>query len=362
MAYTIFPEKTSDILKVVKSDAVKGGEIVELFSFLNKKYPTIKTPINIDPGKLSVVNVTRDLQGTIDLNNIKKEVKLNKVKIKFGAGSAGNRGVANRGNLFENNFAREINNYWGGDKVEDMVMLKAIEDLAKTYNFKALKTLNVKEEGALNTKRPLVFKPGPYISSPTNSLDIGPTVTDLTIHKNKNVNRFTKNEVVAYLSLKLGGTTTFFNIGIKKILTKDEIQSGMVKNPDGLKLLKMFGIDNKAFCQIFNGKLAKGFSSNTFGKVNKKYLEEFLQSGMGYGFHVIHKLSSGIKSFKVDRSYMLRSTKPLSCQVFYGGMGGQGKRIDMVIKTPMYKMKVNIRDTQGTDGYPTRIMGDFTYL
>ena len=55
---------------------------------------------------------------------------------------------------------------------------------------------------------------------------------------------------------------------------------------------------------------------------------------------------------------MLRNlNKPLSCQVFYGGLGGQGKRIDMVIKTPKYKMKVNIRDTQGGDGYPTRIMG-----
>ena len=151
MAYTVFPEKTADILKVVKSDAVKGGEIVELFSFLKRKYKTVKTPINIDPGKLSIVNVTRDLQGTADLKTIIKEAKLSKIKIKFGAGSAGNRGVANRGNLFENNFAREINNYWGGDKVEDPAMLKAIEDLAKTYNFKKLKTLNVKEEGGRHT-------------------------------------------------------------------------------------------------------------------------------------------------------------------------------------------------------------------
>ena len=60
---------------------------------------------------------------------------------------------------------------------------------------------------------------------------------------------------------------------------------------------------------------------------------------------------------------MLRATKTLSCQVFYGGLGGQGKRIDMVIKTcSKYKMKVNIRDTQGGDGYTTRIMGDFNYL
>ena len=63
--------------------------------------------------RLSIVNVTRELQGTADLKTIQKEAKLNKIKIKFGAGSAGNRGVANRGNLFENNFARfSINDYW----------------------------------------------------------------------------------------------------------------------------------------------------------------------------------------------------------------------------------------------------------
>ena len=85
--------------------------------------------------------------------------------------------------------------------------------------------------------------------------------------------------------------------------------------------------------------------------------EKWLSSGRPVEFWKI------VLSIPNEAAYeFIRSTKPLSCQVFYGGLGGQGKRIDMVIKTPMYKMKVNIRDTQGTDGYPTRIMGDFTYL
>ena len=40
---------------------------------------------------------------------------------------------------------------------------------------------------------------------------------------------------------------------------------------------------------------------------------------------------------------------------------GTGKRIDMEIMTPKYALKLNIRDTQGKDGYPTRMMADFTY-
>ena len=59
---------------------------------------------------------------------------------------------------------------------------------------------------------------------------------------------------------------------------------------------------------------------------------------------------------------MKKAATPLSLQVFYGGKTGTGKRIDMEIRTQKYLLKLNIRDTQGTDGYPTRIMGDFSYL
>ena len=48
--------------------------------------------------------------------------------------------------------------------------------------------------------------------------------------------------------------------------------------------------------------------------------------------------------------------------VFYGGKTATGKRVDIEVRTQKYLFKVNMRDTQGTDGYPTRIMGDFTYL
>ena len=59
---------------------------------------------------------------------------------------------------------------------------------------------------------------------------------------------------------------------------------------------------------------------------------------------------------------MNKAATPQSLQVFYGGKTGRGKRIDMEIRTQKYLLKLNIRDTQGTDGYPTRIMGDFSYL
>ena len=127
MAYTVFPQKTAEILPVVKSDAVKGGEIIELFTLLKRKYKTVKTPINIDPGKLSLVNVTRELQGTADLNTIKKEAKLSKIKIKFGAGSAGNQRLTWKVTTsFGNNYTRVLykSTVVGHDYFTDLTVIR----------------------------------------------------------------------------------------------------------------------------------------------------------------------------------------------------------------------------------------------
>jgi len=47
--------------------------------------------------------------------------------------------------------------------------------------------------------------------------------------------------------------------------------------------------------------------------------------------------------------------------VYYGGKGGKGKRIDIEMQSSTYVFKLNLRDTQGGDGYPTRLMCDFKY-
>tara|TARA_B100000780_G_scaffold271384_1_gene232262 strand:- start:49 stop:1143 length:1095 start_codon:yes stop_codon:yes gene_type:complete len=364
MAYTLFPKTKGEIIKNCLKSPEKAADIVDLFGFLKNKFKDIDTPINIDVNILGKVNVSRELQGMIEIKDIIKGAKLTQIKIKFGAGSSGNRGVKNRGNLFENTFANSIRSHWDEEKKSnDQSISKAIIELSKIHKFNKLKNLVVKEEGAQNTKRPLKFQPGPYITSPTGTLNIGPAVTDLTLHEAKTIDKVTKSNVVAYLSLKLGGTTTFFNVGIKTILTKEDIETGTVTNKDGIKMLQMFGIDNQTFCKIFNGKLKQGVQTNTFGKINKSYLQTFLKSGIGYGFTVVHKINSSItKVFEIDEPYMMKAAKPQSCIVYYGGKTGTGKRVDIEIKTGKYMFKVNMRDTQGKDGYPTRIMGDFTYI
>jgi hypothetical protein len=131
-----------------------------------------------------------------------------------------------------------------------------------------------------------------------------------------------------------------------------------------LKILDMFNINDAVFCDIFNGKLKKGYVDDvwkTMSQKQKNQLKNFLISGVGHGYTIVHKLTGKTKVYEIDKTYMTSAATPTSCNVYYGGKSGTGKRIDMEIETGHYILKLNIRDTQGGDGYPTRMMCDYTY-
>ena len=202
------------------------------------------------------------------------------------------------------------------------------------------------------------------ISAPGGGADgnIGAIVTDLTLY---GIYPNDKEELVAYLSLKSGGTVTFFNVGVKKVLPTDEIKKGFIENTNGLALLDIFGIKQALFCDTFNGKLAEGHKIDVWHQMSgtqQAKLKKLLESGIGWGFHVIHKLPSECKSIAIDKKYMVAAATPTSCVLYYGGKTGKGKRIDIEIETKKYKLKLNFRDTAGAGGYPSHLLGDFTYL
>lgn len=364
MAYTFFPKTAAEIQATLSKTDKKVVQIMDVFAWLKAKFPSVESPINIDPSKLGLINVTRQLEGDVDLAAVKRFANLTSVKLKFGSGSSGNRGVNNRGNLFEPQFAKALEEWWAGVKITDAKMLAALEDLKATYNLTRFKSLRVVQEGALNKKRPLVYTPEVIITAPGGGADgnIGSIVTDLTLYGTTPAG---KEELVAYLSLKLGNTATFFNVGIKTVLTTDEIKSGLISNASGKKLLDLFNIKAPLFCDVFNGNLKQGVTENVWATMKpqqKDALEKLLASGIGHGYHVLHKMTREIKSIVIDKKYMAAAAQPTSCTVYYGGKTGLGKRVDIEIQTKKYVLKLNMRDTQGAGGYPTRLMGDFTYL
>jgi hypothetical protein len=360
MAYTFFPKSATEIQKTLKGDKYKISEIINLFGALKKMFPKEPTPINIDPLKISKINVTRRLSGEVDLKQLKSKTKISRITMKFGEGSSGGRGVKNQGNAFEKTFATAIEKWWSGEP-QDLKLTGAVEDVADIYKLKELKELKVEIEvktvGELNNRRPLVYSPRVLISSkiPVKDNNLGPVVSDVTLISNKKE---------YYLSLKTSGTVTFFNSGIKSVFLTSEIKSGQIKNDNGVKLLNMFNIRNELFCDIYNGKLKQGYSEDvwqTMSADQKSSLKEFLKSGIGHGYTIVHKIGGSIKVYEINKKYMELAATPLSCRVYYGGKTGTGKRIDMEIETHKYVLKVNIRDTQGHDGYPTRIMCDYSY-
>jgi len=357
MAYTFFPKTASEIKLTLKGDKAKIDEIINVFAYLKDKFKKLESPINIDPALISKINVTRDLQGDIDLAKIKREAKVSKITMKFGSGSSGGRGVQNKGNAYEGQLAEAIKEWWGGNKITDPKLSQAVDDIVKLHNLNKCKKLEVKMVGELNNKRPFIFSPQVLISSkiPVSDNNLGPVVTDITLICDK-------KEI--YLSLKTGGTVTFFNSGIRTVLSPQEIKTGRIKNKDGLKILDMFNINDALFCDIYNGNLKKGYVEDvwkTMSSKQKNELKNFLISGVGHGYTIVHKLTGKTEVYEIDKKYMLEAATPTSCNVYYGGKSGTGKRIDMEIETGHYILKLNIRDTQGGDGYPTRMMCDYSY-
>jgi len=353
-AYSFFPTSEEEISKTLADWPHESvADVISLFNYLKGMD---ETPINIDLKKQKDINVSRTIKGTYDISDIKTNADLKTVRIKFGNGSKGNRGANNRGNAFETQFATALNDWFarGVDEVADSEILDAILDLDKTYKLSESKWLKVDVVGGENTKRPLDFSGNIIITNTKGSgNDIGTSVTDITLTKD--------NGEKIYLSLKFETTTTFFNVGIRTKLRQSEIDKGEIKDSDGKKLLELFGIDNKRFCTIFNDKV-KTNGGKVVTKPKATDIKALLESGIGYGYHVIHKMKGQVLSKKMDETAMKAAAKVGTCTVHYGGKSGKGKRIDMEMSSPYYKFKLNIRDTQGKDGYPTRMMCDFTTL
>jgi len=359
-SYSIFPTNEDDIENLLSSWTPEKKENVQfVLSYINEKYPEIKDPIALDINS-NIIKITRKLAGSLDLSDLKNSMKTNglKMQIIFGEGSRGNRGSNNRGNLFEGQWAGELVNWYNGYEVKPEFE-DSIFDFVSKYDITIEDELVVSEEGAKNTRRPLQFTADGYVvlknvhSNNDFDFDVGPVITDVTV---------TLNNSPIYLSMKLGNTVTFFNSGIKRLFPTNSIQSNSIDSQESKILLDILGLNKQLFCDVFNGvpipsNLQKDYNS----PYDKQKLQTLLKSGIGYNYEIIHKIGNSIKNETMYKQEMEHNTEIKNYVVFYGGKGGNGKRIDMEIETANYIFKLNIRDTQGKGGYPSHIMCEFNY-
>jgi len=347
MAFNFLPKTAEEI---GKAKLKNGSEYIALYTFLTKKVPAVKDPLAIDKTKPTAVKVMRQLNGKVTLQEMKNVTSV--LNIDWGNGSRGGQGPGNKGNLFEGELTNDIQSYIDNGRdgpFDNAGNKKFVLEMADYYKLDSKKNITVKAVGELNQKRSLVFNgPQPYIKG--SNFDIGATVTDVTV--------MADNKPI-YLSLKLGGTVTFFNAGVMRILTADEMSQGYVSNAQGKALLDLFAIDNVKFSRVFRmygGTEREITEEDTFSKINKNRLKNFIMSGVGYGYHLVHKMGNDIHHFDIKKQDLERWSTPTSCKVRYPI--GEAKRVDIYVDTPKFELKFNIRNKQG-GVFPSHIMSDY---
>lgn len=355
-AFSVFP---------TTEDEISNEKVKELFRTI-KAYPdlTLNDPLVLDPKSPNTVKISRSLQRDskfINYLNDELDIELdpingskwNGISIKWGEGSRGGRGIKSKGLGFEGELTSDLEllreegiseSNKDQFKYPDLIIEISKELGLKEGNF------TVTPEGEKNQSRPLGFKSGgPVVEFSAGSA--AETLTDITIDK-----KGTKY----YLSAKYGNTLTFFNSGITKILPASEIKSGKITNSDGIALLDTFGIDNETFCKVFNDYPDGNFSelSGATTKYSISKIKNLVKSGIGEGYYMVKAGGKSSQFEHIDSAYANTASDVSSPVVYYGGLGGNGKRVDITFESPTYKFKINIRNKQG-GLYPTHIMCDY---
>lgn len=341
MAYTYVPTTTKDITAL---NSKFDSELNSLLLYLQQK-TKMDDPITIDKNNPKFVKVLRVLSSKVTKSELTKLAP--SLNIDFGNGSRGGRGAGNKGMGFERELAQDLRLYISEGLSAEFSNKDFIHEIVEEYHLKD-KKLSVDDTlGAKNQARSLVFTGGqPYIKGP--DFNIGSILTDLDIiADNKRI----------HLSAKFGKTVTFFNSGIMKILPEKDIKANKLSK-EGMMLLDLFGIDYVKFCNVFNQYNSKPtlITENTFSKIDKNKLKKFLMSGIGYGYHLVHKIGKEVHHKRMEKADLEKYATPLSCMIRYPI--GTAKRVDVFVETPVYKLKINIRNKQG-GVYPSHIMSDY---
>jgi hypothetical protein len=344
-AYDIIPKSSGEIdtLDIPHDkESLKG-----LFDELSTA--GMADPIALQASTPKNVKVSRSISDNFNLSALSKKYGF---KVTEGEGSRGGRGSKSTGFAFEGEVTKDIETYIEeGETSENFKYPDFMKELHKDVLSKH-ENIQVSLEGGANTRRPLEFTDiGALIGG--RELNIGNKVTDVTV---------LGDGKPYYLSLKFGGTVTFFNAGVGRIFTADQFENGKITNKDAKRILDIFGIDEKQFIEIFT-KYKKGAKKSTKQRVNAtrktnmRALLQLLVTGIGHGYYMVHRKGKKVEFYEMSKRRMMDSAKVKSVTILYP-KPGSAKRLDIEVVTKLYIFKINIRNKQG-GLYPSHIMCDY---
>ena len=348
-AYDVIPKSSGEIdtLDIPHNKELLKGLFDEIVSSSG-----MADPIALQPSTPKNIKVSRAVADDLNLLALSKKYGF---KVTAGEGSRGGRGSKSQGFGFEGRVLKDIETYiQEGETSENFKYPDFIKNMHKDILSKH-DDITVSLEGGANTKRPLEFTDiGALIGG--RELQIGHKVTDITVMGDNKA---------YFLSLKFGGTVTFFNAGVGRIFTADQFEKGKIDNKDAKRILDIFGIDENKFIEIFtkyDKKTAKRAGRkqlvNATRQTNMRALLQLLVTGIGYGYWMVHeKGKKGVEFYEMTRRRMMDSAKVKRVTILYP-KPGEAKRLDIEVITKLYIFKINIRNKQG-GLYPSHIMCDY---
>ena len=359
-AYTFIPTRNLEIQEKILDENIRT-DLIELLDFLHRINPNITDPISISEEKNHFVKILPEFLSTIDLkrkleeffntkldpSKPKKAILKNKLNIKFGSGSRGNRGVKNAGHLLELQIGNDIRTYLSGGS--DFILPGFIEELSEIVDIDNIDSIEA--EGKLNKLRKLKIRNGiPEVG--VGNLNLGPTITDITLTMDNNQKK--------YLSIKKGNTVQFANIGVATLFPDREFHVGEFSRPEAKNLLTFFGIEEQKFISVFKNHLDylnKGGNPRARGinrvvevsdKIDFNKLQDFIYQLIGHGYIYCHLLGKNKwKIFEMTKSKMeqIGRIKRNSARVIYSSK--ESKKVELVIETEEMTIRIDLRNKMG---------------
>ena len=373
MAYNAIPKTNAEMRKMSKH-LKHASEAVRVYDFCVKADPSIKDPIAMDPKEKNLIKIIRELKGVITIDEIKRECNIKNLKLNaktWGNGTRGGGGANNQGSAFERKLVEVLNKWIATSEYPNDDFGKMIRGIVEDHGLEDCKAIKVEQVGEKDTGRPLSFQSGSWMvgTAGRGKYDIGEKVSDVTLDL-KCSDGSTRQ---VYISAKTSSTVALSNLGIKtNVFPEKEILAGKIQQDAGKKLMKTFGIKEADMVKIFQEARQQHEEGKTKIKVKSGYVDRnvtidpllkgLIRGCLGYGYHYVHKHSGGIKSFNMTEKINKLTAQANKLDVFYGGKGGEGQRIDMLVDTPTMELKFNIRDTSGKgEGIPDKFQAGYKF-
>ena len=253
----------------------------------------------------------------------------------------------NKGNEYET----EVGNNFENEYQENVEVLLGLEPHSLD-NYKAI------QFGAANNRRPLIISGGSVVLSSGKYNNVGDAVKDVLL---------TNGADKINVSVKFGPSVTMANPSIASIIPDsvfiDYENSGIVTLTNEAKtLLNLFGIDPIKFVQTYVDYGTGNIQDSESVTLDKSKIKKYLISAVGDNYILIHKNGGTVHYYNLmtpkDTSRFI-GTVPSTSTVYYGGVSGTGKRVDVKIETDNVIFTMSFRSKSSGVVYPKFVLCDY---